>query len=106
MERPGRLVSEDELAVEAKLFDGRADVGRCAMVDLLVQLGHHTRIPSIGELADGADVDVPVAQMIVQIAHVAAEEAPIERDRVAAEGGGAPVSVLPEKGQRLLFRLS
>ena len=65
------------------------DVGQRAMGEALLGLAEvDARIPAAAQLLDGADVDHPVVQVVVELGHVTGDEAAVCGDRVAGQGGG------------------
>ena len=80
------LRHEDRRAVVAELLDGLADVGeRPVAAALLGRVEVDAGVPPARQLLDRGDVDHPVVQPVVQLGHVAGEEAAVGRDGVAAQ---------------------
>ena len=65
------------------------DVGQRAVGEALLGLAEvDARVPAPAQLLDGADVDHPVVQEVVEGGHVAGDEAAVGGDRVAGQRRG------------------
>jgi hypothetical protein len=80
---------EEVLAVVPQLLDRLVDVRERLVLALLRDAGEDLRVPALGELLQGRDVDDAVVQVGVEERQVAHHEAAVLVDRVAAEGRGA-----------------
>ncbi|WRL65278.1 hypothetical protein U6N30_06370 [Blastococcus brunescens] len=98
---------EQRPPVVGQLADRLDDVGQGAVGEALRRLGEvDPGEPATGQLLDGGDVDHPVVQVVVELGHVAGEEAAVGADRVAAQRGGAPLGhPALDVGQHLLLGL-
>src|SRR5882757_2993252 len=79
--RSGRR-HEQRAAVVGKLADALSDVLAGTVREPLLRLRLvDARVPPLGQLLDGGDVDHPVVQVLVERGHVARDEASVGGDR-------------------------
>ena len=84
--RGGVGQDEEVVAVEAQLLDRLADVVEGAVVlGLARALAVDRRVPAPAQLLERRHVDAAVVEVLVELVHVAGEEAAVGADAVAAE---------------------
>ena len=94
------------LAIIFQLIDGIVNISQRLMLAFLGETGSELRFPALDQFLQGADIQIAIMEVRLELRHGPGEEAPVLADGVPAHGRDAGRYMQFQKFDHLSFHFS